>query len=90
MGKGGSKAAQAESKKARRQTNAFNARSMRSAQNQFKKQFRFQEAQAADMSRLSRIAPSGSDSTRDMASAADEIARQAAGRTGFRRYRFGV
>lgn len=78
----------AESKKARRQTNAFNQRSLMAAQSQFKKQMKFQAGQAAEMARLSNVAPTGSDSTRDMASAADEIARQAAGRSGFRRYRF--
>lgn len=89
MGKGGSQAAVAESKKSRKQANAFNQRSLVAAKSQFDKTFRFQQAQAADMARLARVTPSGSDSTRDMASAADEIARAAGKRTSFSKFRFG-
>jgi hypothetical protein len=88
MAKGGSKAAIAESKKARKQTNAFNQRSLRSAQEQFKKSMRFQEQSLAATLQASRVAPLGSDSTRDQFSAADEIARAAMKRTGISTFRF--
>jgi hypothetical protein len=88
MGKGGSKAAIAESKKARQQTNAFNRMSLRSAQDQFKKSMKFQKESLAATLAASRVAPMGSDSTRDQYAAADEIARAAAKRTGISTFRF--
>jgi hypothetical protein len=88
MGKGGSQAAIAESKKARRQTNRFNQQSLKSAQKQFKDSMKFQEASLAATLAASRVAPMGSDSTRDQFSAADEYARSAMRRTGISSYRF--
>lgn len=90
MGKGGgSKASIAESKKARRETRAFNQRSLASAQEQFKKSMRFQEESLQATLAASRVQPAASDSTRDQFAAADEIARQALRRQGFGAYRFG-
>jgi hypothetical protein len=89
MAKGGSQAAIAEQRKSRKQSNALAARSQRDARIQFNKTFKAQQAQAAEMSRLSRVTPTGSESGRDMASAADEIARAANRRTSFAKFRYG-
>lgn len=88
MAKGGSGAAIAESKKARKQTNAFNRMSLKAQQAQFKQSMKFQQESLAATLAASRVAPMGSDSTRDQFSAADEISRQAARRTGISTFRF--
>jgi hypothetical protein len=63
-------------------------RSLKQAEAQFKESQAFQREQLAQMAALSATSPIASDSSRDMASAADEIARQAATRTSFRKFRF--
>lgn len=63
-------------------------RSLKTAEAQFKQTFKQQQAQSAEMSRLARIAPQGSETSRDMAAAAMEIARDAARRTSFARFRY--
>ena len=90
MAKGGSKAAIAEQRKSRKQGNVLAARSQRDARTQFNKTIKFQQAQAAEMSRLSRVTPTGSESSRDMASAADEIARAAGRKTSASKFRYGT
>jgi hypothetical protein len=84
---GGSKAAIAESKKSRRQSNAFNARSLKAAQDQFKKSMQFQESSLQATLAASRVAPMGSDSVRDQFAASDEIARSVLKRQGFSSFR---
>lgn len=88
MAKGGSQAALAEQKKSRKQANAFNARALKAQNAQFEKTFKAQQAQNESMMRMARIAPSASETSRDMLSAANEIARAAASRTGFSKFRF--
>jgi hypothetical protein len=88
MAKGGSGAALAEQKKSRREARQFNMLSMKQADKQFKESQAFQREQLAQMAAFSATSPIASDSTRDMASASNEIARQAASRTSFRKFRF--
>lgn len=88
MAKGGSGAAIAEQKKSRQQANRFNMLALKSSEAQFKESMKMQKAQAAEMSRLARVAPQGSETSRDMAAAATEIAREAAKRTSFSKFRF--
>ncbi len=88
MAKGGSQAAVASQEKSRKQAFEFNRRSMAEQKRQFEKTFAAQEAVNADMARLARVTPQGSDSTKDMAWASMEIAREASKRNSYSKYRF--